>query len=390
MTESGREIHTYFLEHKADFIKLLRSLVEQETPSDDPSSFKEVFSILRKNFEDLDYDVEHRQGKTTAGELVCKPENFDPDAPNQLLVGHIDTVWGTGTLNEMPFSIENNIVKGPGTFDMKAGVCMMIFAMKAIRELGRSPDVQPVFIISSDEEIGSFESKEVIVEEAKQAERTFILEPALGREGKIKTERKGIGLYEIDIKGTPSHAGLDPEKGSSAILALSNIVQQLIELNDPLNGINVNIGKIEGGERANVIAAKSKAIVDVRVPSKEDGERINKQIYNLKSEEEGIEVKISGGIRRLPLEKKEANQQLWEITQSLGRELDMELEETATGGVSDGNFTNLYSPTIDGLGAVGEGAHAYHEKIFLDETLKRAELLTLLLLHPSFKMNPEA
>lgn len=387
MTESGREIHTYFLEHKVDFIKLLRSLVEKETPSDDPSSFVEVFNILRKSFEALDYNVKHRQGQKTAGELICKPKDFNPHTPNQLLVGHIDTVWDTGTLLGMPFSLEGNIAKGPGIFDMKAGVCMMIFAMKAIKELGKSPDIQPVFIISSDEEIGSFESKEVIVEEAKQAERTFILEPSLGRDGMIKTERKGIGLYEIDIKGTPSHAGLDPEKGSSAILALSSIVQRLVELNDPLNGINVNVGKIEGGERANVIAAKSKATVDVRVPTKKDGEWINKEIYKLKSKLDGIEVKISGGIRRLPLEKKEANQRLWEITRELGRELDMELQETATGGVSDGNFTNLYSPTIDGLGAVGEGAHAYHEKIFLDETLKRAELLTLLLLHPSLSFN---
>jgi len=174
---------------------------------------------------------------------------------------------------------------------------------------------------------------------------------------------------------------LAPEEGVSAILGLSHIVQQLFRLNKPEQGITVNVGTIEGGERSNVIAAKSKAVVDVRVPTKEDGERIEKVIYNLKPEIDGIDLEISGGIRRPPLEKKEANEQLWQIVRKLGEELDMDLREGTSGGASDGNLTNLYSPTIDGMGPVGEGAHAYHEKIFIEETLRRAALLSLMILH---------
>lgn len=383
MTELGRELHNYFVKKKGDFVDLLQLLVEQETPSNKPSSFDEIMEIISRNFQNLCFDVEHIEGQKTAGQLLCKPEDFNPKTSNQFVLGHIDTVWNIGTLSEMPFTVADNEVSGPGVFDMKAGICMMIFAMTAISELGKSYEVQPVFLITTDEEIGSGESKDLIIEQAKQSERTFVLEPSLGPEGKIKTERKGIGQFEIVIKGQPSHAGLDPEKGVSAIVGLSNVVQQLVQLNEPERGISVNVGTIEGGERANVVAAKSKAVVDVRVPTKEDGKEIKKKIYNIEPSLEGVEIIVTGGISRPPLEKSEANQKLWKITKSLGADLDLDLQEGKSGGGSDGNFTNLYSPTIDGLGAVGEGAHAYHEKIFLDETLKRAELLTLLLLYPS-------
>lgn len=383
MTERAREVYQYYLEHKQEFLPLLQALVEQETPSDKPESFTELWQTLRREFEALDFTVEHFVGDATAGKMLCKPSGFDPQSPVQLIVGHCDTVWPIGTLEEMPFKVEDNQVSGPGTYDMKAGLCMMIFAIRAHKELGVKPNVQPVFLINSDEEIGSEESQDLIIEQAKSAERTLVLEPALGNDGKIKTQRKGIGEFEIIISGKPSHAGLAPEEGVSAILGLSHIVQQLFRLNDVEKGVSVNVGTIEGGERSNVIAAKSKAVVDVRVPTIKEGERIEKEIYNLKPEIDDIELKVSGGIRRPPLEKKEANERLWQIARQLGKELDLDLREGMSGGASDGNLTNLHSPTIDGMGAVGEGAHAYHEKIFLDETLQRAALLTLFLLHPS-------
>ncbi len=383
MTESGQEIHRYMIENRSHFLTLLRTLVELETPSDDPSSFSRIFEVLQENLAALNFDVEQKPGRNSAGTLIFRPRDYDPARPSQLALAHCDTVWEKGTLKEMPFTISENKVMGPGVFDMKAGICMMITALRSIRYLDRTPELQPVFLISTDEETGSGESKEWIIEEARLAERTFVLEPSLGREGKIKTERKGIGLFEIEVTGNPSHAGLDPEKGASAILGLSNIVQKLVELNSRSKEVNINVGKIEGGERANVVAAKSKAVVDVRIPSKSAGERIRDEIYQLKSDVKGVEVNVTGGIRRLPLEKNRENQRLWETAYNLGRQLDLELTESATGGVSDGNFSNLYSPTIDGLGAVGEGAHAYHEKIYLEETLNRAALLTMLLLHPS-------
>lgn len=385
MTERARELKTYFNKHKEDFLEVLEALVEQETPSNESDRFAEIHSLLTEEFEKQHYRVEHINGKETAGHLLCRPQNFDLGQPSQLIIGHCDTVWDLGTITEMPFKVEENNVLGPGVFDMKSGLCMMIFALRAINDLKKEAAVQPVFLINSDEEIGSEESHSLIVEEAKKASRTLVLEPALGTEGKIKTRRKGIGEFIITIKGKPSHAGLAPEEGVSAILGLSHIVQQLFRLNDPKNGISVNVGTIEGGERTNVIAAKSKAIVDVRVPTKEVGKRIKEEIYNLKPEIEGVQLEVAGDIRRPPLEKNEANEKLWMITRELGEELGLDLEEGVSGGASDGNLSSLYSPTIDGLGAVGEGAHAYHEKIFLKETLQRNALLTLLLLHPPVK-----
>lgn len=383
MTDRAREIRTYIHKHKADFLSLLQSLVETETPSDQPDTFAPIWDLLSKYFENLDYSAEYFEGDKTAGQLLCKPGNFDPSKPSQLILGHCDTVWDIGTLNEMPFSVEDNTINGPGVYDMKAGLTMMVLAIQTIQNLEKETVVQPIFFINSDEEIGSEESKDCIVEQARLAERTFVLEPSLGIDGKIKTRRKGVGDFKISIDGKPSHAGLAPEEGVSAILGLSHIVQQLFRLNDPANGITVNVGTIEGGERSNVVAAKSKAVVDVRVPSKEDGERIKEQIYNLQPEIDGIKLSVTGDINRPPLEQNESNKKLWTITQKLGQELDLELQEGMSGGASDGNFSNLYSPTIDGLGAVGEGAHAYHEKIYLNETLDRLALFTLLLLEPS-------
>lgn len=382
MTDRARKIQHYITDHRTDFLSLLQSLVEQETPSDRPEMFETNWNILSQHYEDLGYTTEHFEGHDTAGQLLCKPADFTPSKPSQLIVGHCDTVWDEGTLNEMPFSIEDNIASGPGIFDMKTGLTMMVFALQTITELEFDLNVQPIFLINSDEEIGSNESKELIIEQAKIAERTFVLEPALGTEGKIKTQRKGVGDFEITINGKPSHAGLAPEEGVSAILGLSHIVQQLFKLNDPANGITVNVGTIEGGERSNVIAAKSKAVVDVRVPTKRDGERIKKQLYNLKPEVDGVNLEITGDINRPPLEKGEPNEKLWDITRKLGKELNLELQDGMSGGASDGNFTNPYSPTIDGLGAVGEGAHAYHEKIFLEETLQRLALFALLIMEP--------
>lgn len=382
MSDCVGQISDYVDEHTEDFLSLLRSLVEIETPSDQPDTFDPLWEILSDRFTNLGFSVTHFEGNNTAGQLLCKPKNVVSSKPSQLIIGHCDTVWDVGTLKDMPFTVDENKVTGPGVYDMKAGLSMMVLGMQAIKELDIDLAVQPVFLINSDEEIGSDESKNLIIEQAKKAERTFVLEPSLGTEGKIKTQRKGVGDFEISIKGKPSHAGLAPEEGVSAILGLSHIVQQLFKLNDPANGITVNVGTIEGGERSNVVAAQSKAVIDVRVPTQKDGEQIKEKIHSLKPEIDGIELKVTGGINRPPLEKTDKNAKLWTTAQKIGKKLDLNLQEGMSGGASDGNFTNLYSPTIDGLGAVGEGAHAYHEKIFLEQTLQRLALFTLLLVEP--------
>jgi glutamate carboxypeptidase len=383
MSEYAIKVHDYIHEHKDDFLQLLQRLVEEETPSYEPDCFDGIIKILKDEFEDVGYKVEHIPGKKTAGQLLCRPKSYQDQQSSQLVVGHIDTVWNKGILDEMPFKEEDNVISGPGIYDMKTGICMMVFALKAMADLGLKAKIQAVFLITTDEEIGSNESKELIIEEAKKAERTFVLEPSLDIDGKIKTRRKGVGHFELFLKGKPSHAGLAPEEGVSAILGLSHIVQELFKLNDPKKGVSVNVGTIEGGERTNVVAAKSKAAIDVRVPTAEDGKRIKNKIYNLQPEVQDIELEVKGDISRPPMEKTEENEKLWQLTQKLGKKIGLQLKEGMSGGGSDGNFTNQYSPTIDGLGAVGEGAHAYHEKIHLKETLDRAALFTLLLLHPS-------
>lgn len=383
MTDRARAIYDYLISQKQDFVQLLRFLVEEESPTDEPEAFPELWRLLKSEFENLGLSITHFEGESTAGQLICTFPDHSSDLPSQLILGHCDTVWSLGTIDKMPFSVDGNTIAGPGIFDMKAGLTMMIFSMKAISNLGQNPTVQPIFLITSDEETGSNESKDLIIEKANLAERTFVLEPALGKEGKIKTRRKGIGEFEIIIKGKPSHAGLAPEEGVSAILGLSQIVQKLFQLNDPSRGITVNVGTIEGGERSNVIAARSKAVVDVRVPTEKNANLIEEQIHGITSDMEGLTVEVHGGINRPPLEKNPANEKLWQLLEGLGHELGLELEEGVSGGASDGNFTNLYSPTIDGLGAVGDGAHAYHERIFLEETLKRTALFSLLLLQPA-------
>lgn len=385
MTPRAERIDNFITSHRKDFLQLLRVLVEEETPSDVPEAFEKLFHILQQEFNELGMQTKHLEGNHSAGQLLVTPQGFDATLPIQLIIGHCDTVWDQGTLAEMPFEHKNNIISGPGIYDMKAGVSMMIIALRAIQATGESLNVQPVILLTTDEEVGSEESRAALTEWSQRAERTFVLEPALGTDGKVKTRRKGVGDFEITVKGKPSHAGLAPEQGVSAILGLSHIVQQLFDMNDPSRGISVNVGTIEGGERSNVIAAQSKAVVDVRILNKADGERITEQIYNLKPDLEGIELLIEGEVYRPPMEKNPQTQRLWEMTRQLGDELDLNLQEGLSGGASDGNFTSQYSPTIDGLGAVGEGAHAWHEKIFLEPTLKRTALFALLLLEPSIR-----
>lgn len=280
----------------------------------------------------------------------------------------------------MPWIRENGRVKGPGVYDMKAGLTQILFALQTIRALGLELPYLPVVLINSDEEKGSRDATPAIRRLAKMARRAFVLEPPLGLEGKLKTARKGLGRFILTVKGKPAHAGLDPGKGASAILELSHQIQQLFALNDSERGITVNVGMIEGGTSANVIAPTSRAVVDVRVLTQEDGERVAEEIRGLRAHTPGTELRIEGGIGRPPMEKTDRNQQLWQDARRAGEALGLTLEEATAGGGSDGNTTSLYTATLDGLGTPGDGAHAHHEFIFADRLIERTALLTLLLL----------
>jgi glutamate carboxypeptidase len=243
--------------------------------------------------------------------------------------------------------------------------------------------LSPVILINSDEEIGSTESRHIIKRLAKIAERAFVMEPPLGLEGKLKTARKGLGRFTITVKGKAAHAGLDPGKGINAIVELSHQVQKLFAMNDFDKGITVNVGTIQGGISPNVVAPESKAVVDVRVLNKEDGEFISEQIYGLQPTIPDVEIKVEGGIGRPPMERTARNQKLWRLAKTKALLLGLDLEDATAGGGSDGNTTSTYTATLDGLGTTGDGAHAIHEFIFLDQLPERTALLTLLLLSPS-------
>ncbi|MGB5321577.1 M20 family metallopeptidase, partial [Lutimonas sp.] len=349
------------------------------SPSHDPGSQTEILQILKNAFESLDYYAFIVPGRKTGGFLYARPKEHRKGQPIQLMIGHCDTVWKKNTLEHMPILDSEERLSGPGIFDMKAGLTQMIFAIKALNELGLEYSLSPVILINSDEEIGSFESKNAIVRIAKIARRAFILEPPLGFEGKLKTARKGIGKFTIKVTGKPAHAGLNPEEGVSAIVELSYHIQKLFSLNYFEKGITINVGMIQGGSSANVIAEESQAVVDVRVHNLDDAAYIEKKILNLKPKHARSTLQIEGGFGRPPMERTARNQRLWTLAKNIGQNMHLDLEEVTAGGGSDGNTTSLYTATLDGLGTVGDGAHARHEFIFKEKFIERTTLLAMLL-----------
>jgi glutamate carboxypeptidase len=266
---------------------------------------------------------------------------------------------------------------------MKAGLVQGLFAIEALSAVGANPlPLTPVFFINTDEEIGSHDSTPTIIRLARGADRCFVLEPSLGREGCLKTARKGVGRFTITVKGRAAHAGLDPGQGASAILELSLIVQKLFALNDAERGVTVNVGTIDGGLSPNVVAPESKATVDVRVPTQEDAARIEATIRDIQTQTPGTQVEIQGAIGRPPMERTERNQRLWRLALRCAEELGFEIDQASAGGGSDGNTTSQLAPTLDGLGAVGAGAHALTEHLYLDKMVERSALLARLLSCP--------
>lgn len=383
----SEHVWDYLTARRGEMLDFLAQLVQAESPSTQPEAQAMPLTILTEALLDLGFEVDHVPGQRTGGYLVGCMENGRFAAPTaiekQLLIGHCDTVWPLGTLREMPFQIDGNVVRGPGVYDMKGGLTQMIFALRALCELEYPPAYTPVVLVNSDEEIGSIESRAEIMRQAEDAERAFVLEPALGLSGKLKTARKGVGRFEITVRGKAAHAGLDPEKGRSAVLALALLVQQLFELNDLAHGVSVNVGTINGGTQTNVIAPEASATVDVRVPTVEDAQRLEQAILALQPPLPGTELDIRGGFNRLPLERTPRNQALWQQARALGETFGLELEEGAAGGGSDGNYTSRYTATLDGLGAVGDGAHARHEFVYIDKMIERTALLAALLMAPA-------
>ena len=364
-------------------VRLLGRLAEEESPSLDPASQAGPQAILRLELERLGFAVRSIPGVESGGHLLAIPRDRPRGASMQLLVGHCDTVWEIGTLATMPVIERDGRLYGPGTYDMKGGLVNILFALDALRMLGLQPEVTPVVLINSDEEIGSCDSMRHIKRLAKISERVFVLEPALGPAGKLKTARKGNGFFEIRVLGRAAHAGLEPERGASAILELSMVIQRLFALNDAQRGITVNVGTIDGGLRTNIVAPESRATVDIRVLTIDDARRIEAQVLSLEATTPGTELVVTGTMNRPPMERTPGNQHLWKLAEQAGRELGLDLQQGTSGGGSDGNVTSLFTPTLDGLGPMGDGAHASHEHVIVRSLPERAALLAMLLLQPS-------
>ena len=379
----GQEILKQVQQSKNEALDFMRALTLSESPSTEPTTQLHVREQICDALSDVDYSAIRIPGKSSGGMLYARPYRKIPERSAQMMMGHYDTVWPVGTLDKMPVEIDGNIMRGPGLYDMKAGITQAIFALKTLKQLNLKPDLTPVIFLNSDEEIGSLESTRYIRRLAKCVDRVFVLEPSMGPAGKLKTSRKAVARYRITVIGKAAHAGLDPESGASAILELSHVIQKLFGLNDPQNGISVNVGTIDGGLRANVIAPMSSAIVDVRTNSQADAQAIEKVILALTADTPGTSLEISGQIGRPAMERTPRNQALWQLAKQHAEGLGLSLEEGQAGGGSDGNTTSQFTATLDGLGAVGDGAHAEHEHIDIDKTMERTALLASLLLAPS-------
>ncbi|MBW8878478.1 MAG: M20 family metallopeptidase [Acidobacteria bacterium] len=362
---------------------LLVDLARLESPSLDAASQEPVFARLAAELGAVGLRVRRLPGRQTGGQLWAVPRDRQRGVPAQLLLGHCDTVWPRGTVERMPVEVTDGRLTGPGVYDMKAGLVQGIFALRALRDLGLAPAVTPAFFIDSDEEIGSLESIPRLERVARCMRRVFVLEPSLGPEGRLKTRRKGSLRFTIKIQGRAAHSGLDPEKGASAILELSRVIQRLYELADPARGITVNVGVVAGGLRANVVAPEARAELDVRALATEDALRLERTILDLAPLTPGTTLEVIGGIDRPPLEATPGNRVLWEAARRRAAELGIPLAEGTAGGASDGSLTSRFVPTLDGLGAVGDGAHALHEHVLVDCMPERAALLALLLLEPA-------
>jgi glutamate carboxypeptidase len=297
-----------------------------------------------------------------------------------MVLGHLDTVYPAGTLARMPVRVARGRVYGPGTFDMKGGLVLALFAVDALKATGLLSRKRLVFFWNSDEEIGSFTSRAAIEREARRSDAVLVLEPSLGKDGKLKTARKGVGTAEIVVTGRSAHAGINPRDGVNAVHELALQIARLVKMNDPRRGITVQATVVAGGTVSNVVPAHAQAEVDIRYTRLADARRLDRALHNLRPILKGARIEVRGGINRPPLERTPAVSELFQRAESLMREIGVTLREASTGGGSDGNFTAaLGVPTLDGLGAVGDGAHSPNEHVVIRALPERAALLAGLL-----------
>lgn len=379
MIANAKDRLRYCEERKDQMVQFIRDMVEIESPSDNKQAVDRVSALVASRFEGMGGRIRFHRTANFGDHL-----QVDFDSPHRakpvVLLGHYDTVYPLGTLAQMPCRLEKGRLYGPGVYDMKAGIALMMTAVDALRSShGELPRAVTVLLVS-DEEVGS-ESSRVITEIlAKKSAEVLVCEPSYGPRGAVKTARKGIGEYLLKVTGKASHSGLDFEKGQSAIVELAAQIGKISTLVDLKRGLTLNVGTMQGGTRVNVVPAEASATIDVRIARIKDGKDIDKKLRALKPVNRKCKLQISGGLTRPPMERTKGIADLYKKAVSISRELGWKLEEAAVGGGSDGNFTaGLGIPTLDGLGAVGEGAHSSHESIEVSTLPRRAALLAGLL-----------
>jgi glutamate carboxypeptidase len=367
----------YLVKHQRRMVDDLAEIVMLESPSTDKALLDQAAAWVASRMEDFGGTVSRISAKQ--GGNICRAEwrGAVDDAPI-LLLAHFDTVWDAGTTTRRPFVVEGNRARGPGIFDMKAGLVQALWAIRGLQEAGPGIQRPLVFLANADEEIGSPFSRHLIEAEAARSAYVLVFEASQG--GAVKTARKGTALYRLTVRGRAAHAGLDPEKGRSAISELADLIRVIERLADPEAGTTVNVGVIRGGTRPNVVAAEAEAEVDIRVANQAEAERIHTAMSHLQPNRQGLHLVVEGGLNRPPMERTPATAALYQRAAAIAKRLGFRLEETAVGGASDGNFcAALGKPVLDGLGAVGDGAHAEHEYVEVDLMPVRAALAAHLM-----------
>ncbi|MGA7669353.1 MAG: M20 family metallopeptidase [Nitrolancea sp.] len=359
-------------------LNTLEQVVKLESPSHDKAAVDRLGDYLRQRCADLGGNIEVIQ-QEEHGDLTVARWTGSREGDPILVMTHIDTVWPLGTLERKPFEIDGDVARGPGVYDMKASLAMMIQALTFVNE--RHVDHRSItWLINTEEEIGSPVSRPVIERLASESAYVLVLEPPVPPTGALKTARKGVGMFTMQISGKAAHAGADPEKGISAIQELANQIHYLHGLTDFELGTTVNVGVVSGGTARNVVAAEATALIDLRVRTMREADRVVKAIMGAQPRLAGANVRVEGGLNRPPMERTEKIADVFQRVKSIGARIGLDLDEASTGGGSDGNFTAaIGATTIDGLGCTGDGAHAEHEHISLDGFFERAALLTELL-----------
>jgi glutamate carboxypeptidase len=377
--QTYRDLTLAVARQRPEMLEMIGELVQIESPTEDRAAVNRCVRLVEKWIQ-LGRGKSKRSRQSAAGDLLVG--HFGPVRPTLkplMLLGHLDTVWPLGTLRKMPFRLRAGRAWGPGALDMKAGIVMAVTALRVLQQAGRLS--RPViFLLNSDEETGSNHSRALTESLARKCASVFVLEPAQGIPGAYKTTRKGVANYHLRVQGVAAHSGVDFSHGHSAVLELGRQIERASAFTNLARGITVNAGVIGGGTRSNVVAAEAWAEFDVRIAKAVDGPRMDRRFRSLRAVDRQCTLEVAGGLNRPPMERTPGTISLFRRAATMAKGLGFDLQEAATGGGSDGNFTSaLGIPTLDGMGAVGEGAHADHESILLDALVPRTALLAAMI-----------